>query len=65
VRALIARAEGNLYLLAEDALIAYYEKFGFRVMDRDEAPPAMTEQADWVNDFLRGQVTYHVMGRTR
>jgi len=64
VHALIERAGTPLYLLAEDALIAYYEKFGFRVMDRSEAPTVMTEQADWVNDFLGGRVTYHVMGRT-
>ncbi len=64
VHALIERAGLPLYLLAEDALIAYYEKFGFRVMARDEAPVVMSEQADWVNDFLRGQVTYHVMGKT-
>lgn len=64
VHALIKRAAAPLYLLAEDALIAYYEKFGFRVMDAAEAPKVMTEQADWVNDFLGGRVTYHVMGRT-
>ncbi len=64
VRALIERAGLPLYLLAEDALIAYYEKFGFRVMSADEAPSVMTEQADWVNDFLGGRVAYHVMGKT-
>ena len=64
VRALIERAGLPLYLLAEDALIAYYEKFGFRVMSADQAPPVMTEQADWVNDFLGGHVIYHVMGKT-
>ena len=64
VHALIEHAATPLYLLAEDALIAYYEKFGFRVMERDSAPKVMTEQADWVNDFPGGRVTYHVMGRT-
>src|SRR4051812_9654358 len=64
VHALIERAGLPLYLLAEDALIAYYEKFGFRVMDHTEAPKVMSEQADWVNGFMRGKVTYHVMGRT-
>ena len=64
VHALIDHAEGALYLLAEDALITYYKKFGFRVLEGDDAPKAMSEQADWVNDFLRGSVTYHVMGRT-
>ncbi len=63
VRALIERAGTPLYLLAEDALILYYEKFGFQVMDADHAPSVMTEQADWVNDFLGGRVIYHVMGR--
>ena len=64
VHALIERAGSPLYLLAEDALIAYYEKFGFHVMDAAEAPKVMTKQADWVNDFLGGRVTYHVMGKT-
>jgi amino-acid N-acetyltransferase len=63
VHALIERAGTPLYLLAEDALIAYYEKFDFHVMDRDSAPKVMTEQADWVNDFMGDRVTYHVMGR--
>ena len=64
VHSLVEHAGVPLYLLAEDALIAYYEKFGFHVMERGVAPKVMTEQADWVNDFLRGKVTYHVMGRT-
>ncbi len=63
VQGLIKHAGLPLYLLAEDALIAYYEKFGFRVMDRDRAPKIMTEQADWVNDFMGDRVTYHVMGK--
>ncbi|MEO8392591.1 MAG: GNAT family N-acetyltransferase [Chloroflexota bacterium] len=64
VHGLIERAGSPLYLLAEDALIAYYEKFGFRVMAHDEAPKVMREQADWVNGFMGGRVTYHVMGKT-
>jgi N-acetylglutamate synthase-like GNAT family acetyltransferase len=63
VNALIEHAGTSLYLLAEDALIAYYEKFGFRVLEGDASPKVMTEQADWVNNFLSGRVTYHVMGR--
>jgi N-acetylglutamate synthase-like GNAT family acetyltransferase len=62
VHALIERAGKPLYLLAEPALIPYYEKFGFHVMGADEAPPVMTEQANWVNDFLGGRVIYSVMG---
>ena len=64
VHALIERAGAPLYLLAEDALIAYYEKFGFHVLEGEAAPKVMSEQADWVNGFMRGKVTYHVMGRT-
>ena len=65
VRALMERAGKPLYLLAEPALIAYYEKFGFRVMDAPEAPPVMVEQRDWVNDFLKGRYpAYAVMGVT-
>lgn len=62
VHALIERAGKPLYLLAEPKLIPYYEKFGFHVMGADEAPPVMTEQANWVNDFLGGRVIYSVMG---
>jgi N-acetylglutamate synthase-like GNAT family acetyltransferase len=64
VRALIEHSPGALYLLAETELISYYEKLGFRVMNAEEAPAAMTEQANWVNNFLSGRVTYHVMGKT-
>ena len=64
VRALMQRAGLPLYLLAEDKLIAYYEKFGFRVMT-DDAPPVMRESADWINDYLAGSYpAYHVMGAT-
>jgi N-acetylglutamate synthase-like GNAT family acetyltransferase len=63
VRALIERSPGPLYLLSETALILYYEKLGFRVLNADEAPQVMTEQANWVNNFLKGRVTYHVMGK--
>ena len=63
VRALIERTPHAVYLLAEDALIAYYEKFGFRVM-QDDAPQVMREQAEWINNFLGGRIAYHVMGRT-
>lgn len=62
VQALIERAGKPIYLLAEPKLIPYYEKFGFHLMDADEAPPVMTEQANWVNDFLGGRVMYSVMG---
>jgi N-acetylglutamate synthase-like GNAT family acetyltransferase len=62
VHALIERAGKPIYLLAEPALIPYYEKFGFHVMGANEAPSVMTEQANWVNDFLGGRVIYSVMG---
>lgn len=64
VRALIAHAPHPLYLLSETALIPYYEKLGFRVMKADESPQVMTEQAKWVNNFLKGKRIYHVMGKT-
>lgn len=65
VRALMERAGKPLYLLAEPALVPYYEKFGFRVMDAPEAPQSMVEQRDWVNDFLKGRYpAYSVMGIT-
>lgn len=64
VRALIERSPRPLYLLAETALIAYYEKFGFRVVEGDESPPGMTEQQDWVNHYFGGSVTYYVMAKT-
>lgn len=63
VRALIASTPGALYLLAETALVPYYEKLGFQRLNTDQSPQAMTEQANWVNDFLKGRVTYHVMGK--
>ena len=62
VHALIERSPGPLYLLSEDKLIAYYEKFGFRVMT-DDSPKVMIEQRDWLNDWLGGRITYHVMGK--
>ena len=64
VHALIERAAGALYLLAETDLVAYYEKFGFRVLSAEEAPPVMTEEAEWVNNFFGGRTIYHVMGKT-
>lgn len=64
VRALIEHSPGALYLLAETALVPYYEKLGFRQMNAEESPQAMTEQADWINNYLKGRVTYHVMGKT-
>lgn len=64
VHALIAHFGTPLYLLAETDLIAYYEKFGFRLMNADEAPRVMTEQAEWVNRMFGDRVTYYVMGKT-
>ncbi len=63
VHALIERHPEPLYLLAEDQLTHYYQKFGFREMT-DDAPPTMIQQRDWVNGFMHGSRTYHVMGRT-
>ncbi len=64
VEALMAHWGRPLYLLAEDKLIAYYQKFGFRVLEQDEAPPVMTEQAEMVNRWFGEYATYHVMGLT-
>jgi len=64
VQALIEHSPGPLYLLAETDLIPYYENLGFQVMNAEEAPQAMTEQANWVNNFLKDRVIYHVMGKT-
>ncbi len=63
VHALIQQHPEPLYLLAEDKLVPYYAKFGFREMT-DDAPQTMIEQRDWVNDFMHGSRTYHVMGKT-
>ena len=64
VRALLERSPRPLYLLSETALIAYYQKLGFRVVEGDESPPGMTEQAEWVNNFFGGRVNYCVMAQT-
>lgn len=61
VRALIARTAASIYLLAETALIAYYERLGFHLL-ADDAPTVMREQADWVNRMFGDYATYHVMG---
>lgn len=63
VRALITHAPHPLYLLSETALIPYYEKLGFRIMKLEESPQVMTDQANWVNDFIKSR-TYYVMGMT-
>ena len=64
VHALMQKAGLPLYLLAEDKLIPYYEKFGFRVMT-DDAPEVMQEQVKWLNEYLAGRYsTYHIMGAT-
>lgn len=62
VHALLDSAPRPLYLLAETDLVAYYEKFGWRVMDED-APATMRDQRDWVNDYFKGRVIYFVMGK--
>jgi N-acetylglutamate synthase-like GNAT family acetyltransferase len=64
VQSLLDRAPRPLYLLAETALVPYYERFGFQTIPTPEAPDAMREQAEWLNDWLRGRVEYHVMGKT-
>lgn len=63
VQALIDRAPRPLYLLAETALVPYYERFGFQTIPTQESPDAIREQAEWLNDWLRGRVEYHVMGK--
>lgn len=62
VRALLERAPRPLYLLAETDLVAYYERLGFRVLPRDESPPEMREQVEWLDRMFGDQVRYHVMG---
>lgn len=64
VRALIARSPKPIYLLSETKLIPYYERLGFRVFARADAPENMTEQMDMVNHYFGGEVTYIVMGMT-
>lgn len=61
VRALIERSPRPLCLLAETDLIAYYQRFGFRLLG-DESPQVMTEQCEWVNRMFGDYATYHVMG---
>jgi N-acetylglutamate synthase-like GNAT family acetyltransferase len=63
VQALIDRAPRPLYLLAETTLVPYYERFGFQTIPTQESPDAIREQAEWLNDWLRGRVEYHVMGK--
>lgn len=65
VRALVERTPHPVYLLAETDLIAYYEKLGFHVMKGDDAPGEMSQQADMVNRWFGGRVTYHVMGNPK
>lgn len=62
VRALIERSPKPLYLLSETDLIPYYERLGFHVFPPEEAPAVMQQQAEWVNSYFEGRVTYHVMG---
>jgi N-acetylglutamate synthase-like GNAT family acetyltransferase len=62
VRALIERSPHPLYLLSETDLIEFYEKLGFRVFKPNEAPDEMREEAEMVNRWFGGRVTYHVMG---
>lgn len=64
VRALIERSPKPIYLLSETKLIPYYERLGFRVFGREDAPPVMTEQMDMVNRYFSGSVVYSVMGLT-
>jgi N-acetylglutamate synthase-like GNAT family acetyltransferase len=62
VRALVERSQKPIYLLSETKLIPYYERLGFRLFSREDAPQVMTEQADMVNRYFGGDVTYTVMG---
>lgn len=64
VRALVERTPKPIYLLSETKLIPYYERLGFRLLSREEAPSVMTEQCDWVNRMFGDEVTYYVMGMT-
>ena len=64
VRALIERTPQPLYLLAETALIGFYERLGFRVLKSADAPDEIREQAEMLNRWFGDRVTYHMMGRS-
>lgn len=58
IRALIARENGPLYLTCRAPLGAYYPRFGFRAIGRDEMPPYFRRLA-WFMRFWGGLVMKH------
>lgn len=62
VQAWIVRTPQPIYLLAETELVGYYERLGFRMLEHDESPRVMIEQVKWLNNWLKGEVVYHIMG---
>lgn len=53
IRALLARETGTLHLTCRKQLQGYYERAGFRRLDRREYPPYFARQVPLVNAFLR------------
>lgn len=62
VNALIERMPRPIYLLAETALIHYYDKIGFKLITREEAPHEMVEQVEWLDETFGKYVQYSIMG---
>lgn len=56
---LLVHAPRPVYLLAEDALVPFYERFGFHLMTPEASPAEMREQAEYVNRYWG---PYHIMG---
>ena len=51
IRALLAQEQGALYLTCREQLEAYYARFGFRRVPRDEMPPYFRRIIRVVNIF--------------
>ncbi len=64
VRALLTMEHSPrpLYLLAETALIPFYERLGFRLLEHDDSPREMREQVEWLDRMFGDRVQYHIMG---
>ncbi|MDX2161610.1 MAG: GNAT family N-acetyltransferase [bacterium] len=59
LRAVIDCTPRPIYLLAEPALVAFYERLGFRITPPADAPAPIREEAAYVNARWG---TYHIMG---
>lgn len=62
VNALIERTPRPIYLLAETALIHYYDKLGFKLIPREDSPREMVEQVEWLDAAFGKYVQYSIMG---